>query len=50
MKRAGDDEEIILSVCNDSCYLGEYFVDKQGFLMDNENHYLVDYKGIQIRL
>lgn len=30
--------------------LGHYYIDKNGFLMDHENRYLVDRKGSQVRL
>ena len=43
-------EEIMLSVCIFSFYLGNYFVDRHGYLLDNDNFYLVDSKGNQKKL
>lgn len=31
-------------------YSGNYYVDKNGFLLDSESRYLVDRKGSQVRL
>lgn len=45
-----DETEIIL---NSSTYLNKkvtYHVDKEGYLLDSQNRYIIDWKGAQIRL